>query len=148
MDAYGAKNHEEFILKTMTMIKASELEQSVMLLPVEYVTVMTNAINSIFRNYPLATEGAFRCLHALMKFHRVTLSGNSDKNGFKAVATEAEKRCRELQDIVGFNLAALSHIQRKTHDKQKVQTFKEMVNERKRKRKSKEKALKRALLTI
>lgn len=148
MDAYGAKTYEDFILKTLTMIKASELEQSIMLLPVEYVKIMTNAINSIFETYPLATEGALRCLHSLMKFHRVTLSGSSDRSSFKDCANEAEKRCRELQDIVGFNLAALSHIQRKKEDKQKVETFKEMVHTRKRKRKAKEKALKRALLMI
>ncbi|CAL8082924.1 unnamed protein product [Orchesella dallaii] len=148
MDAYGAKTHEEFILKTINMIKASELEQSIMLLPIEYVKTMTVAITSIFENYPLATEGAFRCLNALMKFHRVTLAGYSDKDTFKTVAELAAKRCKELQDVVGFNLAALSMLQNKKQEKEKVQTFKEMVGDRKRKRKNKEKALKRALLMV
>lgn len=148
MLAYGAKTHDDFILRTLNMIKASELEQSIMLLPVAYVKIMTNAINDIFEKYPLATEGAFRCLHSLMKFHRVTLSGSADRSSFKSVADKAETRCKELQDIVGFNLAALGVIQNRKQDEEKIQTFKEMVNVRKRKRKTKEKALKRALLMV
>lgn len=148
MDAYGARSHDDFILKTLNMIKASELEQSIMLLPVEYVKLMTSAVESIFEKYPLSTEGAFRCLHALMKFHRVTLSGATDRSTFKSVAEKAEDRCKELQDIVGFNLAALGVMQSRKQDKEKVQTFREMVKDRKRKRKGKEKALKRALLMV
>lgn len=148
MDAHGAKSYEEFILQTLTMIKASELEQSIMLLPVEYVNLMTTAVHAIFENYPLATEGAFRCLNALMKFHRVNLSGNANSNSFQDVASAAGKRCRELQDIIGFNAAALNVIQNRKQDKEKILVFREMVSARKRKRKAKEKALKRALLMV
>ncbi|CAG7719401.1 unnamed protein product [Allacma fusca] len=118
--AYGAKDKTEFILKILTGIKASELEQSVMLLPVEYVNRFIPVIGEVL----------------------------SDKDNLKRVASLAEQRQKYLVDMIGFNLAGLKFLSNRREEKQEIETFREMVGERKRKRKKKEAALKRALLKI
>jgi len=145
--AQGAKNCKEFILKTLTGVKASELEQSLMLLPVAYVQGMIPAIATVLENYPLSTELAIRCLHSLMKFHLTSFS-TADKQELKNVAELAEKRLKELRDTFGFNLAGLRFISARKSEKDEIEEFKEILGERKRKNKKKERALKRAMLSI
>jgi U3 small nucleolar RNA-associated protein 12 len=145
--AYNARDKTEFMLKILTQIKASELEQSVMLLPVEYVNRLIPAIGEVLEAYPLATELILRCLYSLMKFHLASIS-LSDKDVLKRVADLAEKRQKYLVDMIGFNLAGLKFLSDRREVKEEIQTFREMIGERKRKRKKKETAMKRALLKI
>ena len=144
---YGAKNHKEFMLKILSGIKASELEQSLMLLPVSYVHQMIPAISQVLENYPLATELAIRCLHGLMKFHLPSLS-LAEKQGLKIVGDLAEKRCKELRDTIGFNLAGLRFLNDRKVERDQIEEFREMIGDRKRRKRKKDKALKRAMLTL
>ena len=82
-----------------------------------------------------------------MKFHLASVS-LSDKQMLKRVADLAEKRQKELVDLIGFNLAGLNFLNDRRVEKEEVATFKEMIGERKGKVKKKERVLKRALLTV
>jgi len=135
------------MLKTLSTIKASELEQSLMLLPVGYVHLMIPAISQVLENYPLSTELSVRCLHGLMKFHLPSLS-LAKKTELKTVADLAEMRCQELKDTIGFNLAGLRFLNDRKVEKEEIEEFREMLGDRKRKKRKRDKALKRAMLTL
>lgn len=135
------------MLKVLSVIKASELEQSIMLLPVSYVHLMVPALAQVLENFPLATELAIRCLASLMKFHFASLR-MADKEILAKLSVLAEVRAAELKDIVGFNSAGLKFLQQCQIVNELAEEFQEILGERKRKKRKREKAVKRALLSV
>jgi len=145
--AYNARNKSDLMLKVLLGIKAAELETSLMLLPVSYVRGLLPILHSLLETYPLATELALKVLTYLMRFHWATLS-SSDKAILRKLTGEAEQKLRELTDTVGFNIAGLRFIDNVKKEKDAVEQFREIVGDRNKKRKRKEKALRRAVLSM
>jgi len=147
LQAYGARTHKEFMMKVLSVIKAAELEQSIMLLPVSYVHQMIPALEEVLENFPLATELAIRCLTGLMQFHFSSLR-LADRSRMVHLAKMAAKRTTELKDILGFNIAGLKYLQESQVVGELAEEFQEILGEKKRRRRKREKAVKKALLTV
>jgi hypothetical protein len=147
MAAYGAKTYNEFMLKILSGIKAADLEASIIMLPVAYVHAMVPVLIAILETYPLATELVIRTMHTLMKFHLPAVSFVK-KDILKKMASLSKERVNELVHTVGFNLAGLKFINNAKMEKEMTEEFQEILSMRKRRKKNKEKALKRALLTV
>lgn len=145
--AYGAKSHQEFIYKLFTTIKSSELDQSLMLLPVSYVRKMVPAIHTLFTNFPMASELAVKLLAGLMKFHFTTLTSMEQKQ-LQDISELAGERLGMLKDTSGFNLAGLKFIYDRKLENIEVENFRELIGERKRTKKRKQDAIKRACLLL
>jgi len=145
--AYGAKDYKEYIYNVFQSAKASEIEQSFLLLPVSYVHQMIPAIKVILENFPFATELALQLLETLMKFHLSTLN-SVDKELLRSTCKLARERLTWLKDVIGFNLAAAKFQATQDEADDQEDSYKVLLGERKRKKRRKEKLLKRAILQV
>jgi len=147
LTAYDARNGQEFLFKSLSQIKAADLQQSLMMLPMGYVQDLVPALHSILQSYPLSVEIVVRCLVALMKFHLVTVRA-LDSKVLKSIAELGSARLSDLEKMVLVNKTALEFLYDAECEKEQEQMFRELAGERKRKRKKKEKAIKRAILLV
>jgi hypothetical protein len=137
------------MFKTLTSIKAAELQQSLKLLPVAYVQQLVPALHAMLERYPLCSELVVRCTCFLMQFHQATMQGLG-KNVLQPFSALIENRLNHIHHLTGVNRAGLKCLYDTEKKREEEQMFREMLGEKKRKRKRREKALKvkRALLTI
>lgn len=149
MKAYQVKNAEEFLLEILKTVRASDLEESLLLLPFAAVCDMLTLLP------PLIEQGSHvelltKIVIFLLKIHHGPIVSSTP---LIPVIIKLKQLCfmklQELRDTVGINLHGMQFIQRELEEKEGVMLFKEALvdkRSRDRKRRKRERTAKRIVL--
>lgn len=149
--AYGVKNFDEFMAKMIELVKLTEMEQTLLVLPFDTVLKLIEVLGSLLEKKK-SVEVVARMFFFLVEIHHGPLSMAKEHHPMlKQVLDLASKRVKELQDVVGFNKAALEyHINKRSENAKALELMESVVSvkEKRRKKKKKEKALQTAVITL
>ena len=142
---------EDFMLQSIIRIKSSELEETLLVLPLDYVIHLLEIIETLLKNN-VKSEMIIRTFFFMIEIHFGPLStSKSSKNLVQNIRSLATKQMYEMRDNVGFNLAALRHIQNEQDEEEKVKSLLEATTkykEKKRRKKQKQRAIQTAIISI
>lgn len=151
MVAYQSRSPEDYMARMIELVKSSELEQTLLVLPFD-VTIHLLEIVRVLLEENKSVETVCRMFFFLVEINFGPLS--VAKNLFpliKRVRDLADSRLSELRDCVGFNQAALHYHQNKIDERERTVELVEAVTsfkEKRRKKKNKEKAMQTAILSL
>jgi U3 small nucleolar RNA-associated protein 12 len=151
MMAYQATSPDDYIAKMVEAIKASELEQTLLVLPLDVVVHLLEVMEVLLRQCR-STETVCRTFFFLVEIHFGPLSSSKHLAPLiKRVRDLASDRVTEAKDTVGFNVAALQyHMHRKKEESQAFDMIEATmkVKDKRKKKRNKQKALQTAILTL
>ncbi|KAM4873146.1 WD repeat-containing protein 3 [Thomomys bottae] len=142
--AYDNISPSAYVLEIFKGIKSSELEESLLVLPFSYVPDILALLNE-FIQLGSDIELLCRCLFFLLRIH----FGQITSNQMLVPVIEKLKettisKVRQVQDVIGFNMAGLDYLKRECEAKSEVMFFAEATSrleEKKRKRKNRRKMI-------
>ncbi|XP_047350905.1 WD repeat-containing protein 3 isoform X1 [Vespa velutina] len=151
MQAYNSRTSEEFFLETIKRVRASDLEETLLLLPYsaacEILEMLPRLLKSNFH-----TELLTRLTICLIQAHHGPIMSNQNLLlTLETIKPLIFDKISTLRDIVGYNLHCMLYVQRNLEQKEGVQLFKDATQkkgQRNRIRKNKQKALKRAIMAL
>ncbi|KAK3097407.1 hypothetical protein FSP39_009376 [Pinctada imbricata] len=145
MLAYRVETPARYMLMVIKKIKSSELEESLLVLPFNYVIDLLKILE-IFINSGWEVELSCRCLFFLLRVHQGQITSNQvllpviDRLRKKTV-----DKVSQLRDVIGFNMAGCQFLQKQIEQSQEVIFFSDATAKLKEKRK---KQKKKAILSI
>ncbi|KAK4873287.1 hypothetical protein RN001_015316 [Aquatica leii] len=150
MQAYGVTTTQEFLFETVKRIRASDLEEALILLPFSSVCKILEMLPSLllsgFQNELICKIAMFllKIHHAPIVANHALLSNLRQLNKLAMVKTE------ELRDMIGYNLYGLQFIQREIEEQESIQLFKDATVKKKagEKRRRQREKLKRSLMVL
>jgi U3 small nucleolar RNA-associated protein 12 len=153
MMAYRAKIPEDYMAKMVELVKSSEVEQTLLVLPYD-VSIRLLRIMETLLERNKSVEVVCRMFFFFIEINYGILSSGAssrDLQLLQRVKKIAHKRMTELRDCVGFNQAALRYHQNRLTEDEKVYELMEAstrVKDKRRKKKNKAKAMQTAILTL
>ncbi|XP_076646077.1 WD repeat-containing protein 3 [Halictus rubicundus] len=151
MQAYNCTTIEDYLLETVKRIRASDLEETLLLLPYSAACDILKMLPKLLQS-DHRTELIARLALCLVETHHGPIISNPELlHTLEIVKTLAIKKVSHLRDMIGFNLHGMLHIQRIIEEKEGIQLFKDATKSSKHKkkdRKNKEKAVKRAIMSL
>ncbi|XP_059475332.1 WD repeat-containing protein 3 [Neocloeon triangulifer] len=151
MIALQLDDPNKFILHALKSIKASDIEEALLLIPFSNVCMLLNRIPHLLRQKN-DVETVARSLLFLVKVHHEPIVQTKKLlMTVKELSTLSIESLNQERDRVGVNLFGLRAYQRRVEAEQSVQIFREATlvrREKEKKRRLKEKAIKRAVLSV
>ncbi|KAJ2945917.1 hypothetical protein O0L34_g4833 [Tuta absoluta] len=150
MTAYNAASAEEFLLETVARIRASDLEEALLLLPFSAACEVLKMLPTLLDRGDRA-ELLCRLAVFLVRVHHAPLVANHALlKHMIQVQAKANMRLAELRDMVGFNVQALRWAAREAEAAASEQLFREAAGNKRAKdrRKRTRQALKRPIVTV
>ncbi|CAL4083170.1 unnamed protein product, partial [Meganyctiphanes norvegica] len=148
---YNTNDPLKFVLEVLRKVKSSEIEEAILVLPLDRILELLVVLKGVLER-GWDTELASRVLIAALRVNlSQLLAAPRAAPVIHALAHLMPKCTQEIQDMVGFNLAGLRHLKDRVELRTETQLFAEATQrtkENRKKRKKKERAIKRALLTI
>ena len=115
--AFGNVTPVHYVLLVVKKIKSSELEESLLVLPFDYVIDILKLLLEWVKN-GWETELTCRCLFFLLRIHHNKIISTPEALPIiDCIRSHTRTRVREMKDIVGFNLAGLQFLQRQLEDR-------------------------------
>ncbi|XP_075837910.1 WD repeat-containing protein 3 [Microtus pennsylvanicus] len=142
--AYGNISPSAYVLEVIKGVKSSELEEALLVLPFSYVPDILSLLNDFIQR-GTDIELLCRCLFFLLRIH----FGQITSNQMLVPVIEKLKettisKVRQVQDVIGFNMAGLDYLKRECEAKSEVTFFAEatgLLEEKKRKRRNRRKMI-------
>ncbi|XP_038167702.1 WD repeat-containing protein 3 isoform X1 [Arvicola amphibius] len=141
--AYGNISPSAYVLEIIKGVKSSELEEALLVLPFSYVPDILRLLNEFIQT-GTDIELLCRCLFFLLRIH----FGQITSNQMLVPVIEKLKettisKVRQVQDVIGFNMAGLDYLKRECEAKSEVTFFAEATGllEEKRKRRNRRKMI-------
>lgn len=153
MSAYpDVDNEDDFIAEIVGRIKSSELEETLLVLPLDIVINLIKILN-VLLDKNIKPETVSRIFFFLIEIHFGPLSASSTevKKVIKEVRDKVDVRLKDLKDTVGFNLAAMNFVQNQRSERERIESFVDATSkfkEKRRKKKQKQKTIQTAIMTI
>ncbi|XP_057338104.1 WD repeat-containing protein 3 [Microplitis mediator] len=151
MQHFNCKTTDEYLLETFKRIRASDMEETLLLLPYADACQILEYLPKLLKS-EYQTELLVRLALSLIQAHHEPIVANSQMLPIlEEVRDLAMEKITKLRDTVGYNLHGMSFLQRALEEKEGVTLFRDATKKRKnrvRNRRNKEQALKRALLTL
>ncbi|XP_043263029.1 WD repeat-containing protein 3 [Colletes gigas] len=151
MQAYNCTTVEDYLLETIKRIRASDLEETLLLLPYSAACEILQMLPKLLES-DYHTELLARLALCLVQAHHGPIVATQELlPTLETVKTLTMKKVSELRDTVGFNLHGMLHMQRVIEEKEGIQLFTDATKSSKHKnraRRNKEKAVKRAIMSL
>nr|XP_033322455.1 WD repeat-containing protein 3 isoform X2 [Megalopta genalis] len=151
MQAYNCTNIEDYFVETVKRIRASDLEEALLLLPYSVACDILKMLPKLLQS-DHQTELIARLALCLVETHHNPIISNPELlHTLETVKILAIKKVSQLRDMIGFNLHGMLHIQRIVEEKEGIQLFKDATKNHKHKEKAKkhkERAVKRAKMSL
>merc|ERR1719273_1701823 len=148
----GVTTAEDFMTLSLTKIKSSELEETLLVLPLDFVLHLIEIIQTLLQSKSVKREIVIRTFFFLVEIHFGPLSASqSAKNLIKSVKDLVNEQALGLKSKVGFNMAALRHLQNEIDEDEKVKALLEATNkykDKKRRKKQKQRAIQTAIISM
>lgn len=143
---------EEYMITSLTKIKSSELEETLLVLPFDVVLHLIEIIETCLKESCVRNEVVMRTFFFLLEIHFGPLSASTTaKSMIESVKKLVQLRLSELKATVGFNMAALRHLQHEQDEEEKVKALLEATTkykDKKRRKKQKQRAIQTAILSM
>ncbi|XP_046849685.1 WD repeat-containing protein 3-like [Xenia sp. Carnegie-2017] len=117
LSAFGNVSPVQYVLLVVKKVKSSELEESLLVLPFDYVIDVLKLLLEWIKN-GWETELSCRCLFFLLRIHHnKIISTPRLLPVIDSIRSHCRSRVREMKDTVGFNFAGLQFIQRQLENR-------------------------------
>ncbi|KYM96065.1 PREDICTED: WD repeat-containing protein 3 [Cyphomyrmex costatus] len=151
MQAYNCTNTEDFLLEIFKRIRASELEETLLLLPFSTACDILQRLPNLLKNN-YHTELFARLALCLVQAHHGPIVANQNLlPTLEIVKKLAVEKISALRDTIGFNLHGMMYLQRILEEQEGIKFFRDVtknVEHKKKIRRNKEKAIKRAIMNL
>ncbi|XP_063380807.1 WD repeat-containing protein 3 [Cydia fagiglandana] len=150
MAAYNCDNEEDFLLETLKKIRASDLQEALLLLPFNTACDIVRMLPSMLER-GVNTELLCRTAIFLLKVHHAPLKAHKALlKPLIQIQAKAVMRLSEMRDMVGYNVHALQWMRREAEAADAEQLFREATDARRSKdrRRRARQALKRPIVTV
>ena len=151
MSAHGAETALDYMVTVITRIKSSQLEEVLLVLPLDMVQDLLGVIEKILSR-GREVETATRCLLFLLEIHHGPLTGSrAMEELLTRLQATVKREVGNLKDITGTNLAGLRFLSDRIEEKNGVEMFTDTTTrqrERNKKKKKKERQLQRAVMSL
>ena len=142
---------EDFMFITLNKIKSAELEETLLVLPLDVVLDLMHILETLLKSY-IFSENMARIFFFLVEIHFGPLSSSKmAKNLIENIRTLIDSKLEEMKTMVGFNLAALRYLQNEEDENEKVKALLEVTTaykEKKRRKKQKQRAIQTAIISV
>lgn len=140
MKAYGATNTIDYLMKTLMLVRASDLEESMLLLPFESVCKILAKIPEIIEQRPDQTELLSKIVLFLFRIHQKPIVANQTLLPItQKIITTLQANVIELRDMIGYNYHGLQLLKRDIEAKEGVELFRDATKTKKFKEKKQKK---------
>lgn len=151
MQAYNCKTSEDFLLETVKRVRASDLEETLLLLPYSAACDILEMLPKLLKS-GFHTEVIARLTLCLIQAHHGPIMSNQNLlSTIETIKTLIFERISTLRDTVGYNLHCMLYVQRHVEEQQGIQLFKDATRKKEHRnkvKKNKQKALKRAIMAL
>ncbi|KAL0112869.1 hypothetical protein PUN28_012250 [Cardiocondyla obscurior] len=151
MQAYNCTTTEDFLLETFKRVRASELEETLFLLPYSAACDILQRLPSLLES-DYNTELFARLALCLVQAHHGPIVANQNLlPTLEIVKKLAIEKISALRDTVGFNLHGMMYMQRILEEREGVKFFRDAsknVEHKQKIQRNKEKAVKRAVMNL
>ena len=142
---------EDYMFITLNKIKSAELEETLLVLPLDVVLDLMHILETLLQSY-IFSENMARIFFFLVEIHFGPLSSSKmAKNLIENIKTLIDSKLEEMKTMVGFNLAALRYLQNEEDENEKVKALLEVTTaykEKKRRKKQKQRAIQTAIISV
>lgn len=151
MQAYNCTSTEDFLLETFKRVRASELEETLLLLPYSAASdILQRLPNLLKRDYHV--ELLVRLALCLIQaYHGPIVANQNLLPTLESVKKLAVEKISTLRDTIGFNLHGMMYTQRILEEREGIKFFRDATKSKEHKnkiRRNKEKAVKRAIMNL
>ncbi|KAI8435791.1 hypothetical protein MSG28_004019 [Choristoneura fumiferana] len=150
MAAYNCSSEEDFLLETLRRIRASDLEEALLLLPFSTACEIVRMLPSLLERGS-NTELLCRLAVFLLKVHHAPLTAHKALlKPLIQIQAKAGVRLAEIRDTVGYNVHAFQWMRREAEAADAEQLFREAGDARRAKdrRRRTRHAVKRPIVTV
>lgn len=151
MQAYDCTSTEDFLLETFKRVRASELEETLLLLPYSAACDILQRLPNLLKNDYHAELLARLALCLVQAHHGPIVANQNLLPTLEIVKKLAVERISSLRDTVGLNLHGMMYVQRVLEEREGIKFFRDASKNVQHKRKikrNKEKAIKRAIMNL
>ncbi|XP_043273092.1 WD repeat-containing protein 3 [Venturia canescens] len=151
MQAYNCTTNEEFLLETFKRVRASDLDETLLLLPYSAACEILQALPKLLEGESQIELLAKLALSLIQAHHGPIVANAELLPVLEDVRNLAMERITCLRDTIGFNLYGMAYTQRIIEERQGVQLFRDATKTRKQKsraKQNKQRALKRAIMAL
>ncbi|XP_012526680.1 WD repeat-containing protein 3 [Monomorium pharaonis] len=151
MQAYDCTSTEDFLIETFKRVRASELEETLLLLPYSAACDILQRLPDLLKN-DYHTELLAKLALCLIQAHHGPIVANQNLlPTLEIVKKLAVEKISTLRDTIGFNLHGMMYVQRILEEREGIKFFRDAsktVEHKKKIRRNKEKAVKRAIMNL
>ncbi|XP_065358456.1 WD repeat-containing protein 3 [Calliphora vicina] len=149
MRALDVKNPNDFVLATLARIRASDLEEALLILPFSNVCELLEKLPGILEERPDEIELLAKVTMFLFRVHMKPIIGAKHMKPLLQTLVKALKKdVYSLRDVIGLNLHGLALIQHDIEEREGVELFREATQERKKRDKKRREGIKRQLIQM
>ncbi|XP_074104219.1 WD repeat-containing protein 3 [Cotesia typhae] len=131
MQAYKCKTTDEYLLETFKRIRASDMEETLLLLPYADACEILEYLPRLLKS-DYQTELLVRLALTLIQAHHEPIVANSTMLPIlEEVRDLAMSKITKLRDTVGYNLHGMAFLQRKLEENEGVKLFQDATKKRK-----------------
>lgn len=146
MLALQVKNPTDFMVTTLERIRASDMEEALLLLPFSNVCELLERLPTLISKRPDELELLCRVTVFLFKVHMKPIVASKPMKPLLLKLLGLLKRdVSALRDLMGYNLHALSLLQTEVEQREGVQLFYDATQARKKNEKKRKEAVKRRI---
>ncbi|XP_053957002.1 WD repeat-containing protein 3 [Anastrepha ludens] len=146
MRALQVDNADDFLFTTLARIRASDLEEALLLLPFSNVCELLERLPRLIECHSDQIELLCKVTIFLFKVHMKPISAAKNLKLLLSGLVGALRRdVSEMRDTIGMNVHALALLQFKIEEREGIELFHEATQERKKRDKKRREATKRRL---
>ncbi|KHJ98018.1 hypothetical protein OESDEN_02002 [Oesophagostomum dentatum] len=121
--AYNSKSYDHFIIDVIARCRPSNLERSLLMVPLSYVSDILSALSACVQQH-YKVEFAVRVAIFLIRVHQNHIINSTEMLPvIEKISSEMPDGITEVRDITGFNLAALELLQLEVEEAQNIKMF-------------------------
>lgn len=140
MQAFDAKDSDEFLINILLRIRASDMEEGLLLLPFTAVCEILKKMPHLLQSRRDQTELLCKVVLFIFKIHQKPIINNQTLLiSVRDVHEQLETAITALRDTIGFNLHAMRMLQQQIEESEGVELFRDASKEKRQKEKNKKK---------
>lgn len=140
MQAFNAKNSDDFLINVFGRIRASDMEEGLLLLPFSTVCDILKRMPHLIKTRKDQTELLCKVVIFCFKVHQKPLMTNQTLlPTIRDIQEQLESSIIDLRDMIGFNLYGFQMLQREIESNEGVELFRDASKEKREHEKKKKK---------
>lgn len=148
---YHTSDPLKFVVEVLRKVKSSELEEAIIMLPLDRILELLVVLKSLLeRSWDVELVSRILVLACRINLPQLLASSKAAPI-IHTLAKLLPEKLKNLKDTVGFNLAGLRHLSDRIEERSENQMFAEAtlkVKSKRQRKKRKDRAVKRVLMTI